>query len=375
VARATAIRLALVGALFVAAFAGVLRSASAGSNTQARVAILAPPTYAVHPWTSQTDNLVPARGTIVLHGSPVAGAHVRVDNYDLPSPTDANGHFVYLLDDTLLERHVVTVTDASQATEGGQPLTDSDRAALLASHASISVAYTIKDLKVSRDSAGHPVVTGRLVVGAGVTPPRVGLLTYQLTGTVTDSNGKPVVGAQVSTRTLDRDYWTVSTDTDANGHYTSLFTASSESPGNPVPFSVRISKGDLVYQFLPQEFVFFQRLQSATLDIRLPPRGYAMALPRPVSYPGAVFTGVVVGVAEGDTAVRPVQTTWLDPSGRFTITLPQSLAGKTLGLWEGKLNLFSKTYAKPGGPIDLTDWPTTLPPDVPRDLAVVRLKG
>jgi hypothetical protein len=142
-----------------------------------------------------------------------------------------------------------------------------------------------------------------------------------------------------------------------------------------VPFSVRVSKGDLVYQFLPQEFVLFQRLQSAKLDIRLPPRGYAMALPRPQSYPGAIFAGVVVGVSDGATVIRPLKATWLDSSGTFTMTLPQSLAGKTVGLWEGKLNLFSREYAKPGGPIDVASLPTTLPPDVPRDLVAVRLKG
>jgi hypothetical protein len=298
-----------------------------------------------------------------------------VDDYDLPKPTDANGHFVYLLDGTLLQRHVVTVTDASHATAGGQPLTDAERSELLAARGAITVAYTVQDLKVTRDAGGRPVVSGRLVVGRGVTPPRVGLLTYQLSGRVTDSHGNPVAGAQVSTRTLDRDYWTVSTVTDSQGRYTSLFTASAESPGNPVPFSVRVSKGDLVYQFLPQEFVLFQRLQSAKLDIRLPPQGYAMALPQPVSYPGAIFTGVVVGVAQGDQAVRPVKVTWLDPTGHFTMTLPRSLAGRTVGLWEGKLNLFSKVYAEPGASIDLTNWPVTLPSDVPRDLEQIQLKG
>src|SRR5262245_58899178 len=141
-----ALRLAVVGALLLAASAVTLGSASAGGSAQARQAILAPPNYPVHPWTAATDNLVPAQGTIVLHGSPVAGASVRVDHYDHPRPTDANGHFVYLLDDTLLQRHVVTVTDVSHATVGGQPLTDADRADLLASRASINVAYTVKGL-------------------------------------------------------------------------------------------------------------------------------------------------------------------------------------------------------------------------------------
>ena len=98
---------------------------------------------------------------------------------------------------------------------GGQPLSASDQSALKASQASINVAYAVRDLKVSRNGAGLPVVSGRLIKSDKTPPPLVGLLTYQLTGTITDSDGKPVEGAQVSTRTLDRDYWTVSTVSDA----------------------------------------------------------------------------------------------------------------------------------------------------------------
>ena len=359
----------LVAAVLLAVAGGAL----AGGNTQARVAIIAPPAYAVQAWSPDTDNLVRSQGTIELNGTPVSGVRVRVDNYDLPAPTDAQGHFVYLLDATLLARHVVTVTDATNGKASGQPLSSAERSQLATSLAAINVAYGVRDLKLSRDGAGHPVVSGRLVNSTGGPPPVVGLLTYQLTGTVTDANGKPVAGAQVSTRTLDRDYWTVSTMTDAQGHYSSLFTASAELPGNPVPFTVRVSKGDVVYQFLPQEFVNFQRLQSARMDVRLPPRGYAMALPRPQSYAGALYDGIVAGVTAGGKPVRPVSATWPDRSGRFQITLPKPLAGKTVAIWEGKLNLFSHAEAKPGGTIGLTDWPATLPREAPRDLVSVHL--
>jgi hypothetical protein len=352
----------------------VLGTALAGGVAQTRQAIVAPPTYSLQPWQAQTDNLVPAQGTVVLNGTPISGAYVRVDSYAIPKPTDANGHFTYLLDRTLLGRHVVTVTDATVAKAAGRPLTDAERAQLLASHAAITVAYAVKDLKVSRDSAGHPVVTGRLVDGRGSVPPPVGLLTYQLTGTVTDSNGNPVVGAQVSTRTQDRDYWTVSTVTNSKGFYSSLFTASAEAPGNPVPFTVRVSKGDSIYQFLPEEVVNFQRLESARLDIRLPPSGYAMAIPRPGSYPGAIYVGVVPGVSDGGRVVRPVSATWLDSSGGFKMVLPARLSGHTVALWEARLNLFSRQEATPGGPIDLVGWPTALPSDAPRQLLQIQLK-
>ena len=82
-------------ALYAVAVAllSVTASASAGGNVQRRQAIVAPPTYPLQPWSAQTNNLVPAQGTIQLNGSPVSGVRVRVDNYDLSRPTDANGHF------------------------------------------------------------------------------------------------------------------------------------------------------------------------------------------------------------------------------------------------------------------------------------------
>ena len=237
------------------------------------------------------------------------------------------------------------------------------------------MVYKVQDLATSRDSRGDPVVSGRLVDSSQTGPPAPGLLTYQLTGTVTDSNGKPVSGAQVSTRTLDRDYWTISTPTDAQGHYRSLFTASSETSDDPVPFTIRISIGNTVYQFRPQEFVYFKRLESATLNLRLPPSGYAMAIPRAESFPGAIYTGTVAGAALGNTPVRPVSITWPDRSGRFKIVLPRGLAGKTVSLFEAVLQLFSRTPAQPGQPIALESWPRTLPSDAPRGVVSVHLPG
>ena len=115
-------RRALLGAVLLSALVaeGV---ALAGGNTQARLAIVAPPTYPLQKWNADTDNLIRSQGTIELNGSPVAGVRVQVDGYRLTSPTDTQGHFVYLLDQTLLARHVVSVTDASYGKVGGRLLT------------------------------------------------------------------------------------------------------------------------------------------------------------------------------------------------------------------------------------------------------------
>ena len=362
-------------AVVVLAGASILVAGSAQAASNAGATIVAPPPIAVKVWNADTDNLVAVQGTVSLSGKPVAGVVVRVGTFRISAPTDAQGHFTYLVDGTLMARHVVTIADASQAKAAGVALTAAERSSLTASQGAISVVYTVKGLKVSRDSAGHPVVTGRVTNTAGTPPSTVGLYTYQLTGKVTDANGKPVANAQVSTRTQDRDYWTLSSVSDAQGNYTSLFTASSELSDDPVPFTVKVSKGDLVYQFLPLEFVYFKRLQSARLNVQLPPKGYPMALPQPKSYPGALYQGLVVGVAQGDTPVRPISTTWLDSTGAFTIVLPASLAGKTVSLWEGQLILFSKAAPQSGGPVDLQDYPTALPADAPRDVATVKLSG
>jgi hypothetical protein len=363
-------RRALLVAAACALLLGGLGGARAAAARSTGAAIVVPASFAVAAWSAESDNLVPAVGTITFDGVPVSGALVRVDGYVLPARSDANGRFVYFVDDTLIARHLVSVTDASGAHAGNRTLTKDEQSALEAKHAAITVAYPLRDLRTSHDAAGRTIVEGVIGSPSGPAPLRVSLYSYELTGTVTDANGKPVVGARVSTRTLDRDYWTVSSPTDARGRYSSLFTASDEVGHNPVPFTIRVSKGDLVYQYLPQEFVQFAPLHSARMDLRLPPRGYPMLLPLPRSYPGAIYEGIVVGAAQGDAAaVRPIRVTWPDARGRFRIVLPSSLRGRMVSLWEGKVDLFSTAAAQPGRAVGLRDWPTLLAAGVPRDLA------
>jgi hypothetical protein len=165
-----------LGALALLAAGTLALTASAGRRLQPATGIAAPPPYTLRVWNADTDNLVPAQGTVTANGSPVSGVRVRVDNYNVPSPTDKSGHFVYLADATLLQRHVVTITDASKAKVNGQLLSAASQAALMASQGSINVAYAVNDLKVSRNGAGDPVVTGRLAKTDGTGPPVVGLL-------------------------------------------------------------------------------------------------------------------------------------------------------------------------------------------------------
>ncbi len=363
--------LALVSASAAAA-ALALGQVGSAATAAAVARIDVPRLVPLASWTAETDNLVPVSGRLTLGGKPVAGARMRVDLFVLPTPTDADGRFTVLMDGSRLAGHPVAVADAAGATVGSAAVDEADRSSLAAARASITIAYPVSGLETSRSAAGNPVVTGKIARRDGTLPPPVSLYSYELTGAVTDDAGKPVVGARVSTRTADRDYWTISSFTDARGRYTSLFTASSETQTNPVPFTVRVSKGDLSFEFLPDEYVWFERLRSARLDIRLPPRRYAFAIPQPLSYPGAIYEGVVVGASINGTPVRPVSVTWLDAAGSFQLELPASITGKTVTLWEAKLRLFSRAEAKVGGPIELRDWPATLAPDAARDVAVVR---
>ena len=79
--------------------------------------------------------------------------------------------------------------------------------------------------------------------------PPVVLYTYQLRGRVLNAAGEPVRGAVVITRTLDRDFWTMSTPADASGRYASFFAASDRTEANPVPMNVQVAVGNTSYVF------------------------------------------------------------------------------------------------------------------------------
>jgi hypothetical protein len=353
---------------------GVGTGAASSSGAAPSTVSISAPTITVRPWQSQTDNLVPVQGRVLLNGAPVAGVRLRVNGYLLPQGSTAKGEFVYLADSTLLAHYDVTVENASHAKTAGAALAATAQAALRAARGTIETAYPITGVTVSTNAAGSPVIEGRMADATGHPPSTVALYSYALTGRLTDANGKPVVGARISTRTVDRDYWTVSSPTTRDGSFQSLFTASSEAGGNPVPMTIRVSEGDLVYQYLPTEYAYFQRLQSARIDLRLPPKGYPIALPVPRSYPGAIFEGIVVGAQSGGSVVRPVSVSWPDRVGHFRMVLPRSLAGHSVSLWEGDVRLFSATPASPGQAVDLKDWPEQLPAAAARGLAHVVLK-
>jgi alcohol dehydrogenase (cytochrome c) len=346
------------------------RSATAATTTpqKARIAIDGG-AVTLTSWTAATSNLVDVRGRLLFGGSPVVGAQIAVDRYVLPRATDSEGRFVAAVDTTLARRHPVSVVDVARARVRGQPLTDAQQRAIRGATSGISVAYRISGITVSERN-GNVVVSGRATRADGSTVPTVVLLSYRLSGRITDAAGTPIRGATVVTRSNDRDFWTFSEPSDANGRYSGFFPASDKSGNDPVEFAVQIAHGRTSYTTGARNPTF-KRLSSSTMDIRLPATGIAAPVPTTNAVPGAIYRGLLVGISGRNGLVKPISATWPDARGRFTIVLPPSVKGQTLRFWQSEFQTYT-TGAAAGGPVNVV-WPTLLSPRVPRDTGFVRI--
>ncbi|MGH2935755.1 MAG: PQQ-binding-like beta-propeller repeat protein [Gaiellaceae bacterium] len=334
-----------------------------------RGSIVTKGTPTVRPWQANSSNVETVSGRVLWNGRPVTGAHVLVGQYPVPRATAANGSFAFDTDDTVPGRRTIHIASLRGATVGGKTISAGRQSALMNASGSFSIGYAIRGLH-ARLQRGKVVITGRLVDSAAQAPPPVHLLTYRLTGTISDSSGKPVQGAVVITRTQDRDFWTHSTATDANGHYTSVFAASDEADDNPVPLSVGVALGSVAYGGATGTIANFPQLKSAVMNIQLG-SGTSYTVQQPTSYRGAVYSGLVVGVTAGGNVVKPVAETWPTGSGAFSMTLPASTRGRRLTFWENQRQSFSSFVARPGGSIDLSSWPAQLGRAVPTGLATL----
>ena len=328
----------------------------------ARIVVGSPP-VALTLWKASTSNQATVSGRVLLGGHAVTGARVSIDRYVLPRATDANGTFFAPVDSTLAARHPLHVVDASHATVNGRPLSSAQKSALRAASNGISVGYRIVDAQARRQKNGTVLVTGRAVRADGVAAPGVVQLSYRLQGTISDASGKPVQGATVVTRTTDRDFWTFSLPSNAQGHYVSFFSASDEAGDNPVPLNVQVASGKTNYT-AGLANVNFKSLNSATLNLRLPATGSGLSLPNSSPDPGAYFRGMIVGVRSPSGVVKPLAAHWPDGNGRFSLVLPKLAAETPLQFWENDFVTFSAQPARPGGPVDLHAWPGSLSPRV-----------
>ena len=313
------------------------------------------------PWNADTDNLVAGAG----HGRAERDARSRAcacasTTTTCPKPTDAQGHFIYLARPHAARparrhRHGRVGREGRRASRSRDA---EQRRADARASAAINVAYAVqrpeglaqrrRPARRHRPARRRPTAPRR---------PRVGLLTYQLTGTVTDSNGKPVSGAQVSTRTLDRDYWTVSTVTDAKGHYSSLFTASAEAPGEPGPVHGARLEGR---HRLPVPAAGVRQLPAAEERAARHPAAAARlrdGAPAAASRTRARSTpGSSSASRSGDAVVAPGLGDLARPRRALRDhAAAEPRRARRSSLWEGKLNLFSRGRGDArAAPIDLS---------------------
>jgi alcohol dehydrogenase (cytochrome c) len=327
----------------------------------------------VHGWTPSSNNTTLVTGRLLLKGKPVSGVRVRVDRYVVPGATDAQGRFSYPADVTLARRHVIAVASAANASVGGRRVSAAQDAAVRRSAGSFNVAYRLSGLKAKVQRNGTVLVTGRAGYIGGAAPPTVVLYTYQLTGTIVDSSGNPVPNAYVITRTQDRDFWTFSQPSNAQGRFISFYTASDETTDNPVPLAIQVAVGSVAYGLPVGVNANFPRLRSASVDIKLPASPGAPVISTPQGYAGAVYEGLLIGVSRGGKVVKPVSARWPDGRGRFSLVLPASVRGHTISFWENQRQFFSRAAARPGGGVDLSSWPNGLRAGVPQGLASLRV--
>ncbi len=353
----------------------LLASASAPRHraaAQGVARISTPVPLTVQPWSAETSNVQTVQGRLTLNGSPVAGARVTVEGYTIPRASGKDGSFSYDVDSTQPGRHPVRVTGLAGATVNGRALSAGQQTALLGAAGGFSVGYAVHALSARVLKNGTVRLTGTVGNAAGHGPPSVRLLTYQLSGTITDADGKPVPGAVVITRTQDRDFWTHSSASDANGHYTSFYSAADETSQDPVLLSVGVASGGVSYGGTLGTNAPFSRLKSAVLNVKLGP-GTNYTISTPTSYDGAVYSGLVVGVTVDGRVVKPVAERWPTATGVFSMTLPASVRGKTVAIWENQRQSFSRFPAVPGGAIDLASWPAQLGSAVPSGLARLKI--
>jgi hypothetical protein len=336
------------------------------SAGHARIVAAAP--VVVQPWNPNTSNVQTQAARVLWNNEPVVGARVLVGPYPVPQATGKNGSFTYDIDDTVADRDVIRVSSLAKATVNGRRLTAGQRKSIMRATGGFTSAYGISGLHARVRKNGSVLVTGRAADSAHNGPPGVHLLSYTLSGRVTDASGDPVKGAVVVTRTQDRQYWTRSNPTNANGYYSSFFPASDQTDANPVPISVGVALGNVSYGGTLGTNINFARLKSSVLNIQLG-NGTSYNISTPEPYTSSIQSGLTVGVTVGDKVVKPVSAHWPKRNGDFSLVLPSSVRGHTVSFFQSQVQVPSRFPTSPGGAMDMKFYKGFIGPTVPRNLA------
>lgn len=320
-------------------------------------------------WEQGGANRFTVTGALTIDGQPVGGAWLTANTYTVPQATGDDGTFTITGDQTVLDRHIVRVKDASQATVAGAAVTEAQQAALRNVETTIETAFVMTfDEKPKLAEQGDTVISGTLTFADGTTPaPSVRLWGYYLTGMVVDADGHPVEGAYVSVRDDEGETWALSDKTGADGRYTLRFF-----PIGGSEFILRVARGVNSYQAGSE--IAFEDATSAKLDIMLHEEmGMVVGTGRDGAFeveprPGAEYVGYMAGVAAEE---RPLNAavTWPEEDGRFTVTIPESSAtDKPITFFQARLRFFSDVEATPGGEIAPDVIPDRLDPRIPDEL-------
>jgi len=79
----------------------------------------------------------------------------------------------------------------------------------------------------------------------------------------------------------------------------------------------------------------------------------------------------VLGVSGPNGIIRPLSASWPDRNGRFRLTLPASVRGQKLSVWQDLGQFFSSFPALPGGRFDMKSYPQKVLQRYPQGMASI----
>ena len=173
---------------------------------------------------------------------------------------------------------------------------------------------------------------------------------YALSGTITDTNGKPLAGVYASVRDDEGETWALSNETGEDGVYQLRFFPDAAESG----FTARIAYGaksadseaELSFQPETSSQLALVLDTANNVVIGTGPNGAF----KPEAMPGAEYVGYLVGLAVDDAPIDAM-ITWPDEMGRVTITIPEVNFNGEASFFQERVRFFAHTENVPGSDV------------------------